>query len=127
METIAVSPTLEIPKNMKLISFLYQEENGAARSDLAALILDLVNENDWAVRQAAARQLGQIGTATALANLLEALARDPFWMVRSAIIQAVEKIGDARAIPALKDVANTDSFAVVRAYATKAIVRLLAS
>lgn len=96
----------------------------AADRQMDLLISQLSLVSNWGERQRAARKLGYLGRAEAVAPLLTALPADPFWMVRCAIIQALEKIGDARAIPTLRRVEQEDAFLTVRHHAAKAIVTL---
>jgi HEAT repeat protein/energy-coupling factor transporter ATP-binding protein EcfA2 len=59
----------------------------------------LKNE-DWQIRQAAARMLGEIGDPQATPALIQAL-QDEEWLVREAAAWALGQIGDPQATPAL--------------------------
>lgn len=76
------------------------EALGKTRSPQAVepLLSVLFNDQDSAVREDAARALGEIGDARSVEYLCT-LLRDP--AIRTVAVQALGKIGDARAVPAL--------------------------
>jgi hypothetical protein len=74
---------------------------GLCRASVAVpMLIATLNHSEAELRVNAARALGLIGSAQALAALGERLA-DPAWQVRAAAAQALGLIGDARAVPTL--------------------------
>lgn len=63
-------------------------------------LIDILRDDKWEGRQAAAVVLGRIGDAAAVDDLLDML-RDKNTNVRGEVIRALEQIGDSRAVPHL--------------------------
>ena len=100
----AVGPLLKTLKHDEwLVRLHVVEALGKIKSpeSVEPLLWVLFNDPDMAVREDAARSLGEIGDPRAVEFLISAM-RDV--KVRAAAVEAVGKIGDPRAIPALTEV-----------------------
>jgi len=82
----------------------------------------LADAEDWAMRSAVCRALGQLGQASTVPVLIDALG-DEVEIVRKSAAVALGEIGDEAAVPALMDALN-DSFYSVRYPAMKALVKI---
>ncbi len=71
----------------------------------------------YAIRTAAAKDLGTIGDQRAVEPLVKALKQDSDWPVRSAAAEALGKIGDDSAVEPLVAALNDEKWAVRRAAA----------
>jgi energy-coupling factor transporter ATP-binding protein EcfA2 len=95
-------------------------ESGHAKAmweGLEPYLRQVLKDEDWRIRRAAAEALGQIGDPQATPALIQAL-QDEEWLVRQAAAEALGQIGDPQATPALIQ-ALQDKEWVVREAAAK--------
>ncbi len=86
-------------------------------------LLELMNDENPLVREAAAEGLGEMRDASILGSLTSALANEPDWSVRTDLLYALGEMGDARALEPLRQ-ALEDSIRSVRFAAAAALGKI---
>ncbi len=86
-------------------------------------LLELLNDENPLVREAAAEGLGEFRDVSILYSLTSALAKEPDWSVRADLLYALGEIGDARALEPLCQ-ALEDSIRPVRFAAAAALGKI---
>ena len=110
----------EVSKDARAVVFRLLEK--VADTDTVDDLIDLVSHEDWWVRQAVARLLGDFNEANAKKSLMR-LAKDSQKGVRLQAVESLHKLWDPVCIPALADRLRDDDLKVQTA-AIDALVEL---
>jgi HEAT repeat protein len=118
----ARSPEEDFLRRDLFLAAALAAESGHAKAmweGLEPYLRQVLKDEDWRIRRAAAEALGQIGDPQATPALIQALRDEDFW-VRRAAAEALGQIGDPQATPALAQ-ALRDEMWLVRLAAAEAL------